>query len=1788
MQKIADSAGHVLIGIGLKLDKLPENLASPLATPWNTEALSDYNKNNAGVKALENFIKQWNLTSEKASKAAERASKKAESAAEKARKKAIEEQKTRLEEVKKFYAEYKKYRDVFGDEKGQSIVEDMFGMKPGEGDRIIKEYEKVLDEIQKKLEELGDDKGVLAIKQLKAEINLDKTKKEIDKAIKEIQEYISKKSEKFNLYKALLEKTGNKDFAKLAFEDGKIWDDLSKELAEKLKEAISSAGADIDINTLWDKSDAEAQKMLEGINGAYELWKKIVDIIRGNYTEALKKGSDAMAETMSSVQKIKKLEQEILDIKKKEAKMGEDGNPYYDKATLAQIEKKQREIQQLNLSILKEDINWDAVFGNLEAYTKEKLVEVRNNLRNYLSLNKKAMDVKDIKDIEGAISNLNKVIADKSGIFSGLKEAMDNYRIAVDNLTQAEKDYQDAVKTYGAGSKQAEDAKKKRNQAQANLNGSEVELNEQRNSTINKLTSLADAITKFGKTEEMSLSDVGNIVGQAISALSKTNTAIGNLIAAIISLLDAIGQDPQGFANNLFKGIGNGIYGINSLLNGWRNTEGVWMDLTGDNSWITQKHYESQSLDWMKGPDRKEYETALQRYQGLVAVWDELIAKKKEYININWGNDVVKAEQEALDLINKNIEAEREMARAGLGAGSSFWSHSYGYRMWDGSAVDVYGRSWADVADEISRALGIPFRSMEDLTNMSAEQLQWIKENYSELWAVMYPELKDHLENIIQYGESAQDVIEKASEKLVGISKEDYFKDFLNSLYELANGSEDVFDNIAENWQKMVNKMVINNIVAQKFQERVESWYDKLTDLNKQRADGLIGDDDYRRGLNDLSNEYNGLVADAYNDVKRLRDIGVIQAIDENIEHISNLRDKFLEALTDMESGAENFRDELQRQMLTDLLEQQVFNVPITINKNGNEHVFDNFDAYAKDWNKRYNEILNSEYLTEEQREQYLQDLIDELVEQEQIMAEGAEKIRERLNTATDDTFKGMSDSWVSNLMDMSQTAEDWAEEIGKTMAEKIIKEMIVPTLIQPYLNQLQQAWDDALPKYTTDDEYGNKTYNWEGLLGDNAVRSAIEAINAAYPAASEAVKTVLERLGIDISNYKYSGFSNLADSILESLKKSGNNFGDWAKEQGQKMAEQMAKAYIDQTYKNDIDALNKEWQEALEKGDAAAIDTVRKKLEALYARMGNDPELMKLIEDFKELDTTVTDLADSFVSSLMDMSKSARDWGQDLAKTIAEAVVKMTVVPTLIQPLLQGVQDVFNNAIEAATSVDENGKKTVNWEAIINNADLMAAINGLVEQYPEIQGIVEKIMSAFGVDMYENPFSDMVSEFTSSLMDMEQSAEDFALSISKKLTEQMIQKVITDGYKGQIDQLGEQWREALENGDVAAIERIKQQLVELRAEMGDAVQPLLDAISDIEKQADTTFSSMTDSWVSALMDMESTAEDFAQQVGKTMAQKIITEMIAPMYLQPILDAMQKAYNLAISQQGATVASVVATLRPFIGQITDVYNAVTPIIQELFGDLGVYVETVEESVEEAAEEVQYALQDLKSNFVSSLMDMESSAEDFSKSISKILAQSFIEKFVLGDAFDAQMKRWQEQYESIIGSGMSEEERKRQLTALRDAIAAAKEGYVDNAMAVMDLLGLTTEDSQEATMNMADKITYDQADQLLGTSLAQLLVQEQILATLHGGSVSYTPSGTLTGGSVADNEQSQLMLATMQSMSQMMQDRQDGILTQVAMANSHLQLIRDYNKQIRDEVVMHMASMDNKLSHLRNL
>ena len=52
----------------------------------------------------------------------------------------------------------------------------------------------------------------------------------------------------------------------------------------------------------------------------------------------------------------------------------------------------------------------------------------------------------------------------------------------------------------------------------------------------------------------------------------------------------------------------------------------------------------------------------VERYSGLIDIWDELIDKKKEYIDISYGSESIKAANEALDILKKQEEVARTLA----------------------------------------------------------------------------------------------------------------------------------------------------------------------------------------------------------------------------------------------------------------------------------------------------------------------------------------------------------------------------------------------------------------------------------------------------------------------------------------------------------------------------------------------------------------------------------------------------------------------------------------------------------------------------------------------------------------------------------------------------------------------------------------------------------------------------------------------------------------------------------------------------------------------------------------------------------------------------------------------------------------------------------------------------------------------------------------------------------------------------------------------------------------------
>ena len=125
------------------------------------------------------------------------------------------------------------------------------------------------------------------------------------------------------------------------------------------------------------------------------------------------------------------------------------------------------------------------------------------------------------------------------------------------------------------------------------------------------------------------------------------------------------------------------------------------------------------------------------------------------------------------------------------------------------------------------------------------------------------------------------------------------------------------------------------------------------------------------------------------------------------------------------------------------------------------------------------------------------------------------------------------------------------------------------------------------------------------------------------------------------------------------------------------------------------------------------------------------------------------------------------------------------------------------------------------------------------------------------------------------------------------------------------------------------------------------------------------------------------------------------------------------------------------------------------------------------------------------------MDMKKDTKDFVDDINKMIAEDFIKQFVMGDAFDEKLAEWKKQYQKITSDGnLSEKERLRQLKALAELIGSERDSMQAEANSILTLLGLNQSGNDSATMNMADKATYDQFELYLGIANAHLMVSEQ--------------------------------------------------------------------------------------------
>ena len=508
---------------------------------------------------------------------------------------------------------------------------------------------------------------------------------------------------------------------------------------------------------------------------------------------------------------------------------------YTKKIALAQTEAEKKLLKEkgkeavaaVDFEEFKESINWELIFGNLDKVAKQELQKLRAQLEQFRqSPEYKNMAIDERKVLDEALNEIQQNIIEKGGLLGNLPEQLQVLAEAQNELEKAQSEYNKSLILGTEAEKEA--ALKKRNQAQANVVNAQANVNAAADLAGQRFSKVTDSMIRLSEAGS-DLSQLGNSIGTLIDAFSDADSKIGGIVGSIIGVLEQLGdQGISGFVGGILENVGN-------LAGHMWDTIGSFFGVKG----LGGIFY---------GADYSEYENMKSQYETLSDIWDELIDKKQQYIDISYGEEAEKAYQESVNLLNQKMQQAYALAEARKSAGSSMGSHSIAYRQ---------NRDLGGYASELYKYVN-QNGNYNDITNAllgaSADQLRNVRDNMWAFWAGLDAEFRNALEQIIACDDQIDDLGEKMNEVMTGVD----FSSFQNSFVDMLNDLDSTNQDFADNFEKYLQNAVFSSLIANKYKSKIEALYKDWT----EKADGGLTTDEVNKLRQDYQNIINDMLAE--------------------------------------------------------------------------------------------------------------------------------------------------------------------------------------------------------------------------------------------------------------------------------------------------------------------------------------------------------------------------------------------------------------------------------------------------------------------------------------------------------------------------------------------------------------------------------------------------------------------------------------------------------------------------------------------------------------------------------------------------------------------------------------------------------------------------------------------------------------------------------------------------------------------------------------------------------------
>lgn len=475
-------------------------------------------------------------------------------------------------------------------------------------------------------------------------------------------------------------------------------------------------------------------------------------------------------------------------------------------------------LASLDFEEMKKGMDWDKIFGDLERVSTDTLESLREKLKQYLEGIGDDISPESYKEVMDAFNEIDSELADRSP-FETMKKGYEDYKSAMDEVRSAQNLLQ-----------------------QAQVGGSVIveEYDEATGTLTRKLITQAEAEERLRAAQDKRYSAQKSLT-DAVNSIGQKGMAIVNAGNDIVDMLGNFGVKVPEAVSETLNGVSQVMSGLESI-----DLTKPFSAITGSVSILTGIGNTIAGLFGFGGADYSGYENMKSKYEGLIDIWDSLISKKQQYIDIDYGAEAQKAAEEAKQLVDVQIERQRQLMEALSGSGASIGSHSLGYRVNRGMSAQDWAR--------LSQLTGANIQGFGDVIKLDEDVIGKVlqDEKFVSVLTAVNSEFVTYIQNIDKYSEQLKEIAEQEKEAFTGVSFDEFRGSFVSMLSDLDATNQD----FADNFEKYLQNAIFSSLIAGKYKQQIQELYD--TWATKAESGGELTKDE--AGI--LRNKYQDIIND--------------------------------------------------------------------------------------------------------------------------------------------------------------------------------------------------------------------------------------------------------------------------------------------------------------------------------------------------------------------------------------------------------------------------------------------------------------------------------------------------------------------------------------------------------------------------------------------------------------------------------------------------------------------------------------------------------------------------------------------------------------------------------------------------------------------------------------------------------------------------------------------------------------------------------------------------------------